>query len=135
MLLTTAGSITGDMLKALAWFGYTGFEIASRLRVPVWPSPRRGWQGEKAVDRKLEKAVRRFEGTKGLGVPRSYFGLSYRRGHGGRGADVVSETEDQPQIVLPVGDGVGQLRAHVVSLDQAQSEVLLEQQIQAPSSL
>ncbi len=68
-------------------------------------------------------------------VPRSYFGLSHRRGYGSRGAQVVSETEDQPQIVLPVGSGVGQLRAHVLGLDQAQAEVLPEPQIQAPPSL
>jgi multimeric flavodoxin WrbA len=61
MLVATASSLTRDTLKALAWFGYTGFEIVSRLGIPVWPSPRRGWQGGKAVDRKLEKAVRRFE--------------------------------------------------------------------------
>ena len=61
MLVATASSFTGDTLKALAWFGYTGFEIVSRLGLPVWPSPRRGWQGGKAVDRKLAKAVRRFE--------------------------------------------------------------------------
>jgi hypothetical protein len=61
MLVATASSFTGDTLKALSWFGYTGFEIVSRLGIPVWPSPRRGWQGGKAVNRKLEKAVRRFE--------------------------------------------------------------------------
>ncbi len=61
MLVATASSFTGDTLKALAWFGYTGFEIVSRLGVPVWPSPRRGWQGGKSVDQKLERAVRRFE--------------------------------------------------------------------------
>jgi multimeric flavodoxin WrbA len=61
MLVATASSFTGNTLKALGWFGYTGFEIVSKLGVPVWPSPRRGWQGGKAVDRKLEKAVRRFE--------------------------------------------------------------------------
>ena len=61
MLVATASSYTRDTLKALAWFGYTGFEIVSQLGVPVWPSPHRGWQGGEAVDRKLEKAVRRFE--------------------------------------------------------------------------
>jgi multimeric flavodoxin WrbA len=61
MLVTTASSYTKDTLKALAWFGYTGFEIVAKLGLPVWPSPRRAWMGRKAVDRKLEKTVRRFE--------------------------------------------------------------------------
>jgi multimeric flavodoxin WrbA len=64
MLVATGSSFTGDSLKALGWFGYTGFEIVSRLGVPVWPSPRRAWQSGEGVDRKFEKAVRRFE--KGL---------------------------------------------------------------------
>ena len=58
MLVATASSFAGDTLNALAWFGYTGFDIVSKLGVSVWPSPGRAWQG---VDRKLEKAVRRFE--------------------------------------------------------------------------
>lgn len=61
MLVATASSFTGDTLKALSWFRYTGFEIVAKLGVPVWPSPRRGWQGREAVERKFEKAVRRFE--------------------------------------------------------------------------
>ncbi len=61
MLVATASSYTKDTLKALAWFGYTGFEIVAKLGLPVWPSPSRAWQGGKAVDRKIEKAVRRFE--------------------------------------------------------------------------
>jgi multimeric flavodoxin WrbA len=63
MLVATASSFTGDTLKALGWFGYTGFEIVARLGVPVWPSPRRDWRGGKAIDRKIEKAVSRFEGA------------------------------------------------------------------------
>ena len=61
MLVATGSSFTGATLKALAWFGYTGFEIVSKLGVPVWPSPRRNWRGGKAADRKFEKAVSRFE--------------------------------------------------------------------------
>jgi len=58
MLVATASTGTKDTLKALAWFGYTGFNIVSKLGLPVWPSPRRGWE---ASDGKLEKAVSRFE--------------------------------------------------------------------------
>ncbi len=58
MLVATASMGTKDTLKALAWFGYTGFNIVSKLGLPVWPSPRRGWETN---DGKLEKAVRRFE--------------------------------------------------------------------------
>jgi multimeric flavodoxin WrbA len=61
MLVATGSSYTNGTLKALAWFGYTGFEIVSKLGFSVWPSPRRDWQGRDAADRKLEKAVRRFE--------------------------------------------------------------------------
>ena len=61
MLVATGSSFTGDTLKALGWFGYTGFQIVSKLGVPVWPSPRRNWRGGKAADRKFEKAVSRFE--------------------------------------------------------------------------
>ena len=61
MLVATASSFTGDTLKALGWFGYTGFEIVSKLGVAVWPSPRLAWQGWNAAERKFEKAVRRFE--------------------------------------------------------------------------
>jgi multimeric flavodoxin WrbA len=61
MLVATASSFTGDTLKALSWFGYTGFEIVSRLGVPVWPSPRVDWQGGKPAERRIEKAVKRFE--------------------------------------------------------------------------
>jgi multimeric flavodoxin WrbA len=58
MLVATASTGTKDTVKALAWFGYTGFNIVSKLGLPVWPSPRRGWE---TSDGKLEKAVRRFE--------------------------------------------------------------------------
>ena len=61
MLVVTGSSFTGDTLKALGWFGYTGFQVVSKLGVPVWPSPRRNWRGGKAADRKFEKAVRSFE--------------------------------------------------------------------------
>jgi len=61
MLVTTASSGTKDTLKALAWFGYTGFEIVASLGIPVWPSLHIAWKGGKAVDRKIERAVRRFE--------------------------------------------------------------------------
>ena len=61
MLVATASSLTGDTLRALGWFGYTGFEIASKLGVSAWPSPRRNWRGGKSVERKFEKAVGRFE--------------------------------------------------------------------------
>ena len=61
MLVATASSYTKDTLKALAWFGYAGFEIVSRLGLPVWPSTRRAWRGGESVDRKFDKAVKRFE--------------------------------------------------------------------------
>jgi NAD(P)H-dependent FMN reductase len=61
MSVATASSYTSDTLKALSWFGYTGFEIVSRLGVAVWPTPHRGWRDREAVDRRIEKAVRRFE--------------------------------------------------------------------------
>ena len=61
MLVATASSYTSDTLKALSWFGYTGFEIVSKLGVPAWPSPRRDWRRGRAFDKKFEKAVRRFE--------------------------------------------------------------------------
>ena len=60
MLVATASGSTKDALKALAWFGYTGFEIVSKLGVAVWPSPNRAWRGGQAADRKFEKAVTRF---------------------------------------------------------------------------
>lgn len=67
MLVATASSNTMGTLRALGWFGYTGFEIVSKLGVPVWPSPRRAWRGGAAADRKFEKAVGRFE--KALSCP------------------------------------------------------------------
>jgi NAD(P)H-dependent FMN reductase len=61
MLLATASSSTRNTLEALAWFRYTGFEIVSKLGLPVWPSPRRQWLRGPSLERKIEKAVRRFE--------------------------------------------------------------------------
>jgi len=61
MLVATGSLETADTLKALAWFGYTGFEIVARLGVAVWPSPHRAWQPGRAGVAKFEQAVRRFE--------------------------------------------------------------------------
>jgi multimeric flavodoxin WrbA len=61
MLVATASSGTADTLKALGWFRYTGFEVVSKLGIPVWPSHRLAWQGGKTVDQKIERAVARFE--------------------------------------------------------------------------
>jgi NAD(P)H-dependent FMN reductase len=61
-ILVTSGSLeTAETLKILAWFSNTGFEIVSRLGIPAWPSPHLAWRGGKAVDQRIEKAVRRFE--------------------------------------------------------------------------
>ncbi len=61
MLVATASSYTKATLKALVWFGYAGFEIVAELGLPVWPSPSRAWKDGEAENRKLKKAVRRFE--------------------------------------------------------------------------
>ena len=61
MLVATASSITADTLKALGWFRYTGFEIVSKLGIPVWPSPRTQWTGEEGTNRQIKKAAARFE--------------------------------------------------------------------------
>ncbi len=61
MLVVTASSGTADTLKALNWFRYTGFEIVTKLGIPVWPSPRVNWTGEEATNQKIEKSAARFE--------------------------------------------------------------------------
>lgn len=73
MLVATASGETRDTLRALSWFRYTGFEIVSKLGVPMWPSPRRDWQRGASFDRKFEKAVKRFENA--LSRPRTSLSL------------------------------------------------------------
>ena len=73
MLVATASNDTRDTLKALGWFRYTGFEIVSKLGVPVWPSPRTNWTGEENTNRQIEKAAARFE--RALAHPRASLSL------------------------------------------------------------
>ncbi len=61
ILVTTASSGTADALKALRWFGYTGFKIVSKVGISVWPSPRTQWTDEEGAARKIRAAARRFE--------------------------------------------------------------------------
>jgi hypothetical protein len=71
MLVTTASSMTGATLRALSWFGFTGFEVVSQVGVSWWPSPHRAWREERAFGRRFERAVRRFERALVRGPARS----------------------------------------------------------------
>ena len=60
MLVTTASSFTGGALRALSWFGYTGFDVVAKVGWSVWPSPRRQWKRSAGDERKLRRAVTRL---------------------------------------------------------------------------
>jgi len=60
MLVSTASMQTGDTLRALSWFGYTGFDIVAKIGRPVWPSRRRAWRLSGADERELHRAVNRL---------------------------------------------------------------------------
>jgi len=61
MLVATASMASRDTLKALSWFRYTGLEVVARVGWPVWPSPRRDWRRSASDERKLQRAVHRFQ--------------------------------------------------------------------------